>query len=93
MALQTLLAEGNGVAQGETISTRAAGQVNLRVGSGNHSSKLRWLTDWATLAPPATAGGTLVLAVATFASIRRTPRTAQRLDPAPGCLAAIAAAR
>jgi hypothetical protein len=39
------------------------------------------VTDWATVASLATAGGTLVLAVATFASIRsanRSARTAER---------------
>jgi len=43
--------------------------------------RLRSVTDWATVASVATAGGTLVLAVATFASIRsanRSARTAER---------------
>lgn len=39
------------------------------------------MTDWATISSLATAGGTLVLAVATFASVRsanRSARTAER---------------
>ena len=40
-------------------------------------SKLRWMTDWATIGSLATAGGTLVLAVATFASIRSANRSAR----------------
>jgi hypothetical protein len=39
--------------------------------------KLRWVTDWSTIASLATAGGTLVLAVATFASIRSANRSAR----------------
>ena len=35
------------------------------------------MTDWATVASLATAGGTLVLAVATFASIRSANRSAR----------------
>jgi hypothetical protein len=35
------------------------------------------VTDWATVASLATAGGTLVLAVATFASIRSANRSAR----------------
>jgi hypothetical protein len=41
------------------------------------ASKLRWVTDWSTIASLATAGGTLVLAVATFASIRSANRSAR----------------
>jgi hypothetical protein len=40
-------------------------------------SKLRWVTEWSTIASLATAGGTLVLAVATFASIRSANRSAR----------------
>lgn len=40
-------------------------------------SKLRGVTDWSTIASLATAGGTLVLAVATFASIRSANRSAR----------------
>jgi len=39
------------------------------------------MADWATISALATAGGTLVLAVATFASVRsanRAARTAER---------------
>ncbi|HEY2303117.1 MAG TPA: hypothetical protein VGH66_14560, partial [Acidimicrobiales bacterium] len=39
------------------------------------------MTDWATISSLATAGGTLVLAVATFSSVRsnnRSARTAER---------------
>ena len=39
--------------------------------------RLRCVTDWATVASLATAGGTLVLAVATFASIRSSNRSAR----------------
>ena len=35
------------------------------------------VTDWSTIASVATAGGTLVLAVATFASIRSANRSAR----------------
>ena len=35
------------------------------------------MTDWSTIASLATAGGTLVLAVATFASIRSANRSAR----------------
>ena len=35
------------------------------------------MTDWATISSLATAGGTLVLAVATFASVRSSNRTAR----------------
>jgi hypothetical protein len=45
------------------------------------------VTDWATVASLATAGGTLVLAVATFASIRsanRSARIAERAARAAG---------
>jgi hypothetical protein len=41
------------------------------------ASKLRWVSDWSTIASLATAGGTLVLAVATFASIRSANRSAR----------------
>jgi hypothetical protein len=40
------------------------------------------VTDWATLAEVATAGGTLVLAVATFASVRSANRSARSADRA-----------
>jgi hypothetical protein len=40
------------------------------------------VTDWATLAEVATAGGTLVLAVATFASVRSANRSARTADRA-----------
>ena len=40
------------------------------------------MTDWATFADLATAGGTLVLAVATFASVRSANRSARTADRA-----------
>jgi hypothetical protein len=40
------------------------------------------VTDWSTVASLATAGGTLVLAVATFASIRSANRSARTADRA-----------
>ena len=40
------------------------------------------MTDWATVASVATAGGTLVLAVATFASIRSANRSARIAEQA-----------
>lgn len=38
------------------------------------------MTDWATIASLATAGGTLVLAVATFSAVRSANRTAQAAE-------------
>jgi hypothetical protein len=35
------------------------------------------MTDWATVASLATAGGTLILAIATFASVRSAHRAAR----------------
>ena len=40
------------------------------------------MTDWTTIASLATAGGTLVLAVATFASVRSANRSARSADRA-----------
>lgn len=36
------------------------------------------MTDWATISSLATAGGTLVLALATFASVRSAPGSLRR---------------
>jgi hypothetical protein len=44
--------------------------------------RLQRVTDWATVASLATAAGTLVLAVATFASIRSANRSARTADRA-----------
>ena len=38
------------------------------------------MTDWATISSLATAGGTLVLAVATFASVRSANRAARAAE-------------
>jgi hypothetical protein len=51
--------------------------------SGNHAAVLSGLhpvvlgVRWGTTASPATAGGTLVLAIATFASVRSANRAAR----------------
>jgi hypothetical protein len=58
-----------------TVSSGPRALSEFRV--GNHRSKLRWVTDWSTIASIATAGGTLALAVATFASIRSANRSAR----------------
>jgi hypothetical protein len=68
------------------VASSGASMINPAKGgvvweSGTSSARLRRVTEWATFASLATAGGTLVLAVATFAAVRsgnRSARTAER---------------
>ena len=53
------------------------------------------MADWSTISALATGGGTLVLALATFASVRSSNRTARIAEQSlligcvPGCLAVV----